>query len=149
MEATSKTMNRQAFFRLLGVGFSAITVANSLSACESHAEDLAPNSDALDMTIQLDDARYANLQKAGGYTSVENRVIVAHIQANQYVALALKCTHEGTSLVYRADNNLFYCPLDQSRYDITGKVLAGPATQPLARYNVSNDQKSNSIRIFS
>jgi len=149
MEAMAKTMNRQEFFRVLGIGVGAASVANSLSACDSKAEVAPVGSDALDLTIQLDDVRYSDLLKKGYYVVVDNRVIVASVQPNQYVAVSPKCTHEGTTLVYKAGSNSFYCALDGSRYDITGKVLNGPATQPLRVYKISNDQKSNSLRIFS
>jgi len=145
MEAISKTMDRQEFFRLVGLGVGAIY----LSGCESKAEDVALNKDAIDMTIQLDDARYSDLLKKGFYVVVNNRVIVANVQPNQYVAVSPKCTHEGTTLVYQPNNSSFYCALDGSRYDLTGKVTNGPATLPLTVYKVSNDQKSNSLRIFN
>lgn len=149
MEAITKTMSRQEFFRILGICAGAVLMANSLSACDSKAEVGAPAIDALDLTIQLDDVRYSDLLKKGYYVVVDNRVILASVQPNQYVAVSPKCTHEGTTLVYKANSNSFYCALDGSRYDITGKVLNGPATQPLTVYKISNDQKSNSLRIFS
>lgn len=142
-------MDRQEFFRLIGIGVGSMTLANSLSSCESKADDAALLSDALDMTIQLDDARYTDLLKKGFYVVVNNRVIVANVQANQFVAASPKCTHEGTTLAFQANSNSFYCALDGSRYDLTGKVLNGPATLPLTLYKVSNDQKTNSLRIFS
>lgn len=144
MEALSKTIDRHTFFRVLGASLGVV----SLSSCETKADDLSPASDALDLTIRLDDARYVDLLKQGFYVVVNNRVIVAHIQPNQYVAVSPKCTHEGSTLVYQANNNAFYCPLDGSRFDLNGKVIFGPATQPLVVYKVSNDQKSNTLRIF-
>jgi cytochrome b6-f complex iron-sulfur subunit len=145
MKATSKTMNRQEFFRLMGLSAGAIYV----SGCVSKADDVPLNADALDMTIQLDDVRYSDLQKKGNYVVVNNRVIVANVQSNQFVAVAPKCTHEGTTLSFQANSNSFYCGLDGSRYDLTGKVITGPATKPLTVYSVANDQKTNSLRIFN
>ena len=142
-------MDRQEFFWLLGIGVGAVTLANTLSGCESKAKDMTLASDALDLTIQLDDVRYADLSKKGFYVVVNNRVIVANVQPNQFVAVSPKCTHEGTTLTFQANSNSFYCALDGSRYDLTGKVINGPATQVLTVYKVSNDQKSNSLRIFS
>lgn len=145
MKAISKTMNRQDFFRFMGLSMGAIY----LGGCVSKAEDVALNADLLDLTIQLDDARYSDLLKKGYYVVVNNRVIVANVQSNQFVAVSPKCTHEGTSLVFQANSNSFYCALDGSRYDLTGKVLNGPATLPLMLYKVANDQKSNTLRIFN
>jgi cytochrome b6-f complex iron-sulfur subunit len=136
-------MNRKAFFQVLGAGLGVV----ALAGCESKAGDLAPDTDTLDLTIQLDDVRYKDLLKQGFYVVVENRVVVAHVQPNQYIAVSPKCTHEGTTLTYQASSKTFYCGLDQSRYDLTGKVLNGPATKALTVYNVANDQKSNSLRI--
>lgn len=137
-------MNRQTFFQTL-LGSLGIL---SVSGCESKADDLQPTNLEIDLTIQLDDVKYKDLLKQGYYVVVDNRVVVAHVQPNRYVAVSPKCTHEGTTLVYKSANNSFYCALDGSRFDLTGKVINGPATKPLMVYSVSNDQKSNSLRIF-
>ncbi|TAE32908.1 MAG: Rieske (2Fe-2S) protein [Cytophagales bacterium] len=136
-------MNRKVFFQTALAGIGVICAVG----CESKADDMTPDSDVLDLTIQLDDARYKDLVKQGFYVVVENRVVVAHVQPSQYVAVSPKCTHEGTTLAYNAASKTFVCSLDQSRYDLTGKVVNGPATKPLTVYSVANDEKSNSLRI--
>jgi cytochrome b6-f complex iron-sulfur subunit len=136
-------MNRNQFFQTALAGIGVICAVG----CESKADDLAQPTDVLDLTIQLDDVRYKDLLKQGFYVIVDNRVVVANVQPNQYVAVSPKCTHEGTTLTYNAGSKTFYCGLDGSRYDLTGKVVNGPATKPLTVYSVANDQKTNSLRI--
>ena len=80
---------------------------------------------------------------------VVNDVIVARTKDDQFVALSATCTHEQTRLVYKLADNQFYCPLDLSRFDSTGKVLVGPATQPLKQYTVVANALTGLIRVHN
>jgi Rieske Fe-S protein len=49
-------------------------------------------------------------------------------------ALSLVCTHLGCTVNVTADG--LDCPCHGSRFDRSGRVVRGPARQPLARYTV-------------
>jgi len=49
-------------------------------------------------------------------------------------AFAPQCTHLGCAYHWDENNKNFLCPCHTSTFDITGKVLAGPAPRPLDRY---------------
>lgn len=49
--------------------------------------------------------------------------------------LSRKCPHAGCNVNYNKLNNEFVCPCHNSRFNIDGKVLEGPATSNLAPYN--------------
>lgn len=51
----------------------------------------------------------------------------------QWQALSTKCSHAGCTVLWQDGQDLL-CPCHSSRFDLTGKVLNGPATKPLARY---------------
>lgn len=52
------------------------------------------------------------------------------------VAVSRKCTHLGCRLNFHELENILICPCHQSRFDKTGKRLAGPAERDLPLYNV-------------
>ena len=47
-----------------------------------------------------------------------------------------KCTHKGCAFTWSAKNNRFECPCHGSAFAVTGKVLNGPATKPLAQLKI-------------
>lgn len=55
-------------------------------------------------------------------------------------ALDAVCTHLGC-LVGREDKGGFVCPCHNSRFDVVGQVLAGPAAQPLRPLRLRFDQE--------
>ncbi|MEO8766709.1 MAG: Rieske (2Fe-2S) protein [Ginsengibacter sp.] len=52
-----------------------------------------------------------------------------------YLALAMICTHAGHSLVRTGEK--FYCSLHGSEFDITGKVLKGPAERNMVHLPIT------------
>ena len=52
-------------------------------------------------------------------------------------ALAMICTHAGHSLV--KTGNKFYCSLHGSEFDISGKVIKGPAERHLVYLHIINN----------
>lgn len=61
----------------------------------------------------------------------ERKVLVSCAEAGQYKAFSAQCTHAGCVLdkIVEGEGN---CPCHGSRFDVTtGKVLRGPASDPL------------------
>jgi Rieske Fe-S protein len=52
---------------------------------------------------------------------------------NVYKAVALRCTHQGAGLKVKGEE--FTCPLHGSKFSWEGKVLTGPAKEPLTTYD--------------
>ncbi|KMO97370.1 Rieske (2Fe-2S) protein [Streptomyces roseus] len=61
----------------------------------------------------------------------EERLVVSCPAEGQYKAFSARCTHAGCVLD-KIDDGQGNCPCHGSRFDVTtGKVLRGPATDPL------------------
>ncbi|SFD89512.1 QcrA and Rieske domain-containing protein [Spirosoma endophyticum] len=150
METIFPSMDRHEFFRIVGTSIGAILLTNCAAGCGDKAGgDPTPDpNQKVDFTLRLSDKGNENLTVKGGYV-VSNNVIVAQTKAGQFIAVSANCTHEGTQLIYRANDNQFYCPLHLSRFDPTGKVLYGPATQPLTQYIVESDTAAGTIRVHT
>lgn len=51
-------------------------------------------------------------------------------------ALSRTCTHLGCKLNFREEERLLECPCHQSRFDLSGQVVNGPAKRPLPSHQV-------------
>jgi len=65
------------------------------------------------------------------------RVLVFEAPDNKVHALDAKCTHEGCTVKYIADEAYISCACHNGRYDLDGRVLAGPPPRPLPQYDVT------------
>ena len=57
-------------------------------------------------------------------------VIVVHTD-EKFVAFAAACTHLGCLVKWSASDKNFICPCHAGKFDIAGKVVAGPPPEPL------------------
>ena len=46
------------------------------------------------------------------------------------------CTHASCAIAWQADRRVFVCPCHLSQFDLTGRVLTPPASDPLHRIAV-------------
>jgi cytochrome b6-f complex iron-sulfur subunit len=68
-------------------------------------------------------------------------VIIIHTEKG-FDAYSAVCTHLGCIVKWVRDEKEFHCPCHAARFDASGKVLAGPAPEPLHRIaiEVRNEQ---------
>jgi nitrite reductase/ring-hydroxylating ferredoxin subunit len=59
------------------------------------------------------------------------RFYLSRLEDGGFLALLPECTHLGCSLPWSVSERRFTCPCHASSFDITGEVLAPPATRPL------------------
>ena len=68
---------------------------------------------------------------------LDRSAVLVKLPDGTYKALSAKCTHLGCTLAFEQDREMLYCNCHGSEFSIDGKVLKGPAAQPLSRYLVS------------
>jgi nitrite reductase/ring-hydroxylating ferredoxin subunit len=61
-----------------------------------------------------------------------SQVLVVRQGRGSYLALSMTCTHEGCTL-FEPEDQVMECPCHQSRFNMDGAVLNGPAPRPLRR----------------
>jgi Rieske Fe-S protein len=67
------------------------------------------------------------------------RVLVLRDQTRKLHALDARCTHEGCTVQYVPNEAVIWCACHNARFDLEGRVLAGPPPKPLPRYVVRED----------
>lgn len=134
-------MNRTEFLKTMGTGALAVCAACSLESCGENITPIKAN-----FTIDISQSPYTALQNVGG-SVIKDSIIIACTAASTYVALAKKCTHQGTTVQYQHSSARFHCPNHGSNYSLTGSVINGPASRSLQKLNT--ELTGNSLRVFS
>ena len=104
------------------------------------ADAKSPKSEEpLNVTINLEDEKYADLKKTGSsvYVQVEGEsrpVIVHRISEGEIAAYSSKCTHQGCK-VNLPKNDSVRCPCHGSVFDAKGKLVSGPAREDLKKFS--------------
>jgi cytochrome b6-f complex iron-sulfur subunit len=146
------TIDRKDFLKQVGVGFGAIMLMNCLQSCsETEIPDPDPivGTDKVDFSIDISASGNTALQTKGGFLVVATKkIIIARTLADTWIAVSSACTHEGTTINYRANSNDFLCPNHQSTFSATGAVTKSPATAALKKYNVTFSANTNTVRVF-
>lgn len=149
----NNTIDRKEFMKQVGIGFGAILLMNCLQGCSATDEIPDPNptnSGKLDFTIDLKTAAYSGLKTKGAFAVVSAQsVIVAHTNNDTWIAVDSLCTHQQSTINYRAATNDFKCPNHGSEFTFIGNVQLGPATTALKRYNTSFDATNSTLRVFA
>lgn len=57
-------------------------------------------------------------------------VIIVHTD-EKFVAFAATCTHLGCIVKWAGKEKIFFCPCHAGKFDLAGKVVAGPPPEPL------------------
>jgi cytochrome b6-f complex iron-sulfur subunit len=126
---------------------------NCLQSCSDGGEipdpNPTPNTTKVDITLDLNSSDYKELKFKGSYAIVSGQsIIVAHTNADTYLVVSSKCTHQGTQIIYRSASNDFLCPNHGSEFKSDGSVQKSPAASALKKYGYSLDVTNNKLRIF-
>ncbi len=134
-------MNRRSFLErvcLTGAGIiigGAAIDMNSVRTLRAHSR-LGAN-ELREVPLNLTDT--PELKPIGGtfHLSVEDlerEILVVHTGPGKYVAVDIKCTHRACDLNYEGKEKKFVCPCHGSEFDLTGRVMKGPAEAPINFY---------------
>jgi cytochrome b6-f complex iron-sulfur subunit len=137
----SKNMERREFLEKLGIGAAFVITSTCMQSCSKDS------SGPVDFTLNLDDAANANLKANGGYV-VSNSTVVARTLAGDYVAVPLKCSHDGLNQVqYRKSSNTFFCTAHGAEFSLAGSGLNSTGKNGLTLYKTT--LTGTSLRVVS
>lgn len=81
--------------------------------------------------------------KLFSYPTAHDPCLLIHLSQDQFVAYSQKCTHLSCPVLFKAQENEFFCPCHAGRFSVAdGRVLGGPPQRPLPRIllNVSGHE---------
>jgi Rieske Fe-S protein len=64
-------------------------------------------------------------------------LMLVHHPDGRYLVVSRKCTHMGCKLSFTDVSKTLDCPCHGSRFELTGEVVNGPASEPLRSYVVA------------
>jgi Rieske Fe-S protein len=110
-------------------------------------QEPSPGTSGGSLTVTI--ANFPALANVGGIAAVgslaNKPVAVVRTGAASYAALSRICTHAGCDVNIQGSG--FVCPCHGSRFDATGMATAGPAQNPLQRFNVAVSNNGATLTI--
>jgi cytochrome b6-f complex iron-sulfur subunit len=129
-------MNRRNFLTFVGVGWIASSLPIAIAACAagktSQSWQTIGKVKELDKTGQL-------LAKNSPVGAV---LVVGKSNSSNLIAVDPTCTHKGCTVEWKGDAKKFECPCHGAEFGADGKVLKGPANDPLKTYSAKIDGNS-------
>ena len=161
--AKEEGMKRGEFLKSLGLSTSALMafycLGTTMTSCGSSTDpepEPEPGSETgisgtttgngINFNVDLTHASYSSLKTAGNYKIIGD-VLVAFTTADTYAALSKTCTHQGSQVQYRKEQNDIYCDSHTSEFTLTGAVKKDPATTPLKAYKTSLSADGNTLTV--
>lgn len=136
---------RRTFLRRSGTAAGLVAAASVCDGCAwFHKRDIQVRAGSAASSVEVSLAAYPGLRAPGGFVRVAGpdgdlRIIVIRRADGTLVALSMRCTHWGCDVDWNASPGELECTCHGSRFDPSGKVLEGPADEPLAAFDVVED----------
>ncbi|HZY81766.1 MAG TPA: Rieske (2Fe-2S) protein [Cyclobacteriaceae bacterium] len=142
-------MNRKEF--MIGCGLCLLGMPEWLSGCAGTRYLSVPiEGDSLVVPVQSFVSESETEKKYLKYLVVHNDqleypICIYRFSENEYKALLMKCTHQGTELQVFGDR--IQCPAHGSEFNNKGEVQNGPADTPLRSFQVSTTGEAIKVRL--
>ncbi|AWZ07929.1 MULTISPECIES: Rieske (2Fe-2S) protein [unclassified Streptomyces] len=137
MSAASSPAARRTVLKGAAAIVGAAGAGAALTACSTESNSGGGSPAVPAEAVELGAA--ADVPVGGAKLFREKKILVSCAEAGQYKAFSAQCTHAGCVLdkIVEGQGN---CPCHGSRFDAaTGKVLRGPATDPLPEVPVKSE----------
>ena len=145
---SEERQTRRQFCRQCSAGLAALGGATILQACGGGSPTSASggvnasalpsvNGSVVGSGIQVTIDASSPLASAGSVAIVlssAGSVLVGRTGADSFTALSATCTHQGCTITGH-NGSTYVCPCHGSQFDISGRVLSGPAPRSLQQFN--------------
>ena len=140
-------MKRREFIGWVGVGALASSLPVAIAACNSESEPPQSAEPKLDTSVREDGyqalATVAELEAKGSVvdqkSAAQSVLMFENPDTNSVAAINPMCTHQGCTVEWQPDDQIFACPCHGSKFKMDGEVIEGPANQPLATFDAKTE----------
>ena len=137
-------MKRKEFLEKIGVGAAFVLTSTCLGSCTRDEAD--PPRD-INFTIDLNDAKYQELNTFGAYV-IEDQIVIARSNTGEYLAATLICSHEGLSqITYSEREGAWFCTAHEALFTEEGEGINANGSRGLTVYNT--ELTDSILRVFS
>jgi Rieske Fe-S protein len=144
---TDKT--RREFLKEATAVVGGITIFGSLaSALDGCATGLRESNTAAYMDVDVSGLGADNAALVASDPGPDGAsVLIHHESGGSYEAYSMKCRHKGCNVDPPDAKNVLTCPCHGSQYDLSGKVIQGPAHDNLRAYPTTYDAANKRVRV--
>lgn len=134
-------MKRREFTSFVSVGVGISMLPAALTACDAQTNNKATADIAASGGGFEEVGSVSQLEQTGQILNeklAQGKALVIQdpTNAKKLIAVNPTCPHAGCAVTWESDQQKFLCPCHDSEFSSDGKVLEGPATEPLASYEV-------------
>lgn len=143
--------SRREFLRRSAGAVGVVGAASMCSGCAwFNRNDVQVEAAENASSVRVDFAKHPALKAVNGFVRLKAkdgdlRLIAVRTAEGKVVALDMVCTHWSCDVDWSEKGQELECPCHGSRFDTAGKVLEGPADEPLAVYPVTEDAEGVTI----
>lgn len=131
--ALPSCLDRRSFLQIVASGLGVVILAGCGSS-DSNIIPAPPTAIAAGEEWKIPGAAALEAGQAMAFTWPDQTPGLLFIAKDAKLrAISAKCTHGGCTVQWK-EKGEFDCPCHGSRFDTQGKVLLGPATEPLPTY---------------
>ncbi|WP_107670751.1 ubiquinol-cytochrome c reductase iron-sulfur subunit [Cyanothece sp. BG0011] len=142
-------MKRREFITLVGVGTATPLIISACTPKASQPVSNAVRSDGFQEVGTLTELgkNQQILRENLGNSQQKALIIPNPTDNNQLIAVNPTCTHAGCTVTWESEKQVFICPCHDSQFSSDGKVIEGPATEPLASYEAKSEGDAILVKI--
>lgn len=131
-------------------GLGSVAVLPFVSGCINVRRHIVELTERKDATVFVSFAKLAKLKDLSDVLEIRVEgnsfpILLRRTGKNAYLALSSECTHRSCEL--EPTPRSYDCPCHGSRFDLKGKVLAGPADRPLEQFPLTLTPKGMVISL--
>jgi len=147
-------MKRRTFTQWISLGAMASSLPVALAACQSASTPESTSEPAAEAPPKIDSTpREDGFAAVGTVAELDEKGFISDkaffagavllvrdpSSSDQLIAVNSLCTHQGCSVDWDGEENIFACPCHGSSFAADGSVVTGPAETPLGLFDAIID----------